>query len=75
MESLLVRLINFLAVSRRVGSGLEVYWKRRESILEASWGVYKDFLLVFMAILQSLVIFNRFSLLYETKLESFLKGA
>ena len=67
--------IDFLAVSRRVGSGLEASWKRRESILEASWGVYKEFFLVFKAILQSLVILNRFSLLYETKLDSFLKGA
>ena len=68
-------LVDFLAVSGRVGSGLEASWKRRESILEASWGVYKEFFLVFKAILQSLIIWNRFSFVYETKLESFLKAA
>ena len=30
---LLDRLVDFLAVSRRVGSGLEASWKRRESIV------------------------------------------
>ena len=68
-------VVEFLMVSRRVGSGLEASWKRRESISEASWCVYKEFALVFKVMLQSLVIFNRFSLVYETKLESFLKGA
>ena len=33
----------FLVVSRRVGCGLEASWKRRESVLEASWGVYMEF--------------------------------
>ena len=37
-------LVDFLTVSRRVGSGLEASWKRLASILEASWGVYKEFL-------------------------------
>ena len=68
-------LVEFLTVSRRVGSGLEASWKRPESILEAFWGVYKEFFLVFKAILQSLIIWNKFSFVYETKLESFLKAA
>ena len=37
-------LVDFLVVSRRVGSGLETSWKRLASILEASWGVYTEFL-------------------------------
>ena len=32
-------LVGFLAVSTRVGCGLEASWKRRESTLEASWDV------------------------------------
>ena len=32
----LEHLVGFLAVSRRVGCGLEASWKRRQSILEAS---------------------------------------
>ena len=65
-------LVDFLAVSRRVGSGLEASWKRRESILEASWGVYKELFLVLKAMLQSWVIFDKLSLKYV--LHSFFKG-
>ena len=43
-------LLGFLAVSRRVGSGLEAFWKRRGSILEASWGVHKEVFQVLKAI-------------------------
>ena len=71
----LEHLVGCLAVSGRVGSGLEAPWKRRLSILEASWGVGKEFFLVLEAILQLLVILNRCSLVYETKLDAFLKGA
>ena len=67
-------LWTFLAVSRRAGSGLEASWKRRESILEASWGVYKELFLVLKAILQSWDILNTLSLMYETTLISFFKG-
>ena len=65
-------LVGCLAVSGRVGSGLEALWKRRLSILEASWGVGKEFFLVLEAILQLLVIFDTYSLVYEITLDSFL---
>ena len=70
----LEHLFGFLAVSRRVGCVLEASWKRCQSILEASWGVDKVIFLILEAISQSLVIFDTFSLMYETALDSFLKG-
>ena len=36
-------LLDVLAVSKRLRRGLEASWKRRESVLEASWGVYMEF--------------------------------
>ena len=44
-------LADFLPLLRRVGSGLEASRNHRKSILETSWGVYKDFFRVFKAIL------------------------
>ena len=67
-------LVEFLAVSKRLERGLEASWKRRERVLEASWDVYMEFFPVFKEILQSVLILNRFSFVYETRLESFFKG-
>ena len=43
LSGFLDHLVDFLAVSKRLGRGLEASWKRRESVLEASWGVYMEF--------------------------------
>ena len=53
-------IVAFLAVSKRLGRGLEASWKRQESVLETSWSVCMDFFPVFEEILQSLLISNRF---------------
>ena len=74
LSGFLEHLFGFLAVSRRVGCVLEASWKRCQSILEAPWGVDEEVFLIFEAVLQSLVIVVIFSVVYETTLESFLKG-
>ena len=54
-------LVGFLAVSRRVGCGLEASWKPRPCILDAFWGVDGMFFPILEAILQSVAIFDTFS--------------
>ena len=61
LSGFLEHLFGFLAVSRRVGSGLEASWKRCQSILEASWGRRQSVFLILEAILQSVAIFDTFS--------------
>ena len=39
LSGFLEHLFGFLAVSRRLGCGLEACWKRCQSILEPSWAV------------------------------------
>ena len=43
LSGFLKYFFGFVAVSRRVGCGLEASWKRCQSILEASWGVDRVF--------------------------------
>ena len=81
-EEVFPYLLRLLRPSCRLSSGfeaswkrLEASWKRRESVLEASWGVYMMFFPVFKKILQSVLILNRFSFVYEARLESFFIGA
>ena len=62
-------------VSKRPERGLEASWKRWERVLEASCDVYMEVFSVFKEILQSVLILNRFSFVYEIRLESFFKGA
>ena len=61
LSGFLMHLFGFLAVSSRVGCGLDASWKRCQSILEASWGVDRVFFLILEAILESLAIFDAFS--------------
>ena len=43
LSGFLEHLFSFIAVSKRVGCVLEAFWKRCQSILEASWGVVGAF--------------------------------
>ena len=61
LSGFLEHLFGFLAVSRRVGCGLEGSWKPRPCILGAFWGVDRMFLLILTAILQSVTFFDTFS--------------
>ena len=61
LSGFLKYFFGFLAVSRRVGCGLEASWKRCQSILEASWGRRQSVFLILEAILQSVAIFDTFS--------------
>ena len=75
LEGFSDHLVDFLAVSKRLERGLEASWKRRELVLDVSRDVYMEFFPVFKEILQSVLILNGFSFVYETRLESFFKGA
>ena len=61
LSGFLEHLFGFLAVSRRVGCGLEASWKPRPCISDAFWGVDRMFFLILEAILQSVAFFDTFS--------------
>ena len=53
LSGFLKYFFGFLAVSRRVGCGLEASWKRCQSILEESWGIHREVFPVLKTILLS----------------------